>query len=203
MKRLVDLVIAVIALVVLSPLLVVVAVAILITMGGPVVFSQERAGVDGKPFRIFKFRTMETAQAGSEDVRFDDQRITPLGAFLRRTSIDELPELLNIIQGTMSLVGPRPLFMEYNDLYNDDQMQRLAVRPGLTGWAQVNGRNALSWEDKFELDIWYVQNQSLWLDFRILVRTVRSVLSSSGISAEGTPTAHRFLGSQLASKAVE
>lgn len=195
MKRLLDVVLASVGVVVLAPAFAVIAVAILVTMGGPVLFSQERAGRNGEPFQILKFRSMSAAAAGAEDVQFDDQRITALGSFLRRTSLDELPELVNIIRGNMSLVGPRPLFVEYNDLYDSVQVRRLSTRPGLTGWAQINGRNALSWEEKFELDVWYVENQSFFLDCKILLLTISKVLSSSDISAEGTPTAHRFLGS--------
>lgn len=194
-KRIVDIAGAACALIVLSPLFLVIAIAIRLSMGGPVLFRQERAGLDGVTFEIRKFRSMSDAPSGVMDVSLDYERITRLGAFLRRSSLDELPEFLNVLEGSMSLVGPRPLFVDYLDLYTPKQARRVSVRPGLTGWAQINGRNAVTWEQKFDMDVWYVDNRSLTLDLKILLRTVRAVLAREGISAEGTETAHRFTGS--------
>lgn len=194
-KRIIDVLAAGVLLVVLAPLLAVIALAIRVSMGSPVFFRQERAGLGGDPFTILKFRTMSVSPGGELDVTKDAERLTKLGSWLRRTSLDELPELLNILEGSMSLVGPRPLFMDYLSLYNREQARRHEVKPGLTGWAQVSGRNALTWDEKFELDVWYADNQSPWLDLRIVLRTILSVIRRDGISAEGTPTAHRFEGS--------
>lgn len=195
MKRLVDVVGSAIGLVVLSPLLVVLAVAVRIRLGSPVLFRQTRPGLHGQPFELVKFRTMTDERGPDGELLPDEQRLTPFGAWLRATSLDELPELFNVLAGDMSLVGPRPLLMEYLDLYNPDQARRHEVRPGLTGWSQVRGRNALSWEDKLALDTWYVDHQSLWLDLRILAETVVSVVTRRGISADGHVTAPRFQGS--------
>ena len=194
MKRLVDVLLSLLALAVLWPLLAVAALLIFVTMGWPVLFVQSRPGLGGRPFKLVKFRTMRSAQGPDGAQLPDAQRLGPLGRLLRSTSIDELPELWNVIRGEMSLVGPRPLLMEYLPLYSPEQARRHDVRPGITGWAQVNGRNAISWEQKFALDVWYVDNRTLWLDFRILFLTVLSVLKRDGISAQGEATASAFRG---------
>jgi len=172
----------------------VLALLIRVRMGSPVIFGQVRPGLRGKPFRMIKFRTMLDAVDAQGNPLPDDQRLTRLGSFLRSTSLDELPELWNVLKGDMSLVGPRPLLMEYLPLYSPEQARRHDVRPGVTGWAQVNGRNALSWDEKFKLDVWYVDNQSLWLDIKILFMTVKKVLVREGISAEGEVTMSKFTG---------
>lgn len=164
-------------------------------MGSPVLFTQERPGLRGKPFRIFKFRTMSEARDTAGNLLPDAERLSPLGRFLRATSLDELPELLNVVRGEMSLVGPRPLLMEYMPLYTAEQARRHEVRPGVTGWAQVNGRNALSWEEKFQLDVWYVDNVSIWLDLKIIWLTFEAVLTRQGINQQGHATMKRFTGS--------
>lgn len=195
MKRLFDIAAASLALLLLSPVLVVVAWRVRRQMGSPVVFRQVRPGCGGRPFEMVKFRTMRHA-TGPDGVPLPDaERLTPLGRWLRATSLDELPELWNVLKGDMSLVGPRPLLMEYLPLYDARQARRHEVRPGVTGWAQVNGRNALTWEQKFEYDVWYVDNRSLTLDLRILFMTVAKVLRREGISAEGEATMPRFTGS--------
>lgn len=195
MKRALDLVIGTIAIVVLSPLMGAIALAVSISIGRPILFSQIRPGLGGKPFRMFKFRTMRDARDANGRLLPDAERITKLGGFLRRTSLDELPELYNVLKGDMSLVGPRPLLMAYLDRYNPTEARRHEVRPGITGWAQVNGRNALSWSEKFALDVWYVDHQSLLLDLRILTLTVIKVVRRDGISAAGEATMPEFLGS--------
>lgn len=193
-KRLIDIVASALGLLLLAPLLLVLALLIRVRMGSPVIFSQARPGLLGKSFRMIKFRTMLDAVDAQGNPLPDDQRLTSLGNFLRSTSLDELPELWNVLKGDMSLVGPRPLLMEYLPLYSPDQARRHEVRPGVTGWAQVNGRNALSWDEKFKLDVWYVDNQSLWLDIRILFLTVKKVLVREGISADGEATVQYFKG---------
>jgi len=165
-------------------------------LGSPVFFRQTRPGLDGKPFKMVKFRTMTDKRGPDGALLPDAQRITPFGRFLRASSLDELPELWNVLRGEMSLVGPRPLLMEYLPLYSPEQARRHVVRPGITGWAQINGRNAISWTDKFALDVWYVDHRSLWLDVRILWMTVRKVLVRDGISAAGEATMPRFEGDQ-------
>lgn len=195
-KRGMDLLLAVVGLVLLSPLLVGIALLIRLRMGTPILFRQPRPGRSGKPFVMYKFRTMLDACDASGNQLPDEERLTALGRFLRRTSMDELPELFNVLKGDMSLVGPRPLLMEYLDLYTPEQRRRHDVRPGVTGWAQVNGRNALDWEDKFRLDVWYVDNASLWLDTVILCLTVFKVITREGIQAEGHATMPRFRGSR-------
>ena len=195
-KRLFDVLASAFALVVLFPVIVVVAVLIHRKLGSPVFFRQTRPGLNGKPFEMVKFRTMLDATDKHGNPLPDDQRMTPFGSFLRATSLDELPELWNVLKGDMSLVGPRPLLMEYLPLYSQEQYRRHEVRPGVTGWAQVNGRNAISWEDKFRLDVWYVDNQSLWLDVKILFLTVKKVLVRDGISGEGEVTMSKFTGSK-------
>ena len=196
MKRTLDLLVSIAALTLLSPLLLVVICAIYLKMGRPVFFIQQRPGLGAKPFRMIKFRTMLNTQDASGRLLSDAERLTPFGAFLRSTSIDELPELINVIRGEMSLVGPRPLLMEYIPLYSQEQYRRHEVRPGITGWAQINGRNAISWDEKFALDVWYVDNRSLWLDIKILWQTLAAVLSRNDISAAGDATMPKFTGKQ-------
>ena len=182
-KRLFDLIVALVALVVLSPVLLVLALVVAVSLGRPVIFSQVRPGRDARPFRMFKFRTMRDATTPTGEPLPDEERLTAVGRFLRGTSLDELPELWNVLKGDMSLVGPRPLLMQYLPLYTPSQARRHEVRPGITGWAQVNGRNALSWEEKFTLDVWYVDNVSFGLDVRVLARTVGQVLRGGGTAA--------------------
>lgn len=191
-KRLSDIVAALFLLVVLSPLLLVIAVVIRCALGSPVLFVQTRPGRHGRPFRLCKFRTMRDTFGADGVPLSDDARLTRLGRFLRASSLDELPELWHVVTGEMSLVGPRPWLMEYLPHFTPDQMRRHEVRPGITGWAQVNGRNATTWEERLRLDVWYVDHWSLWLDLRILVRTVWTVLRRDGISAAGHATMPRF-----------
>lgn len=193
-KRLFDIVIAGIALILLSPVLVFLVWQVRRKMGSPVLFRQIRPGRDGKPFEMIKLRTMGNAKDKDGNLLPDAERLTSFGKFLRTTSLDELPELWNVLKGEMSLVGPRPLLMEYLALYTPEQARRHEVRPGITGWAQVNGRNALSWDEKFRLDVWYVNHASFWLDLKILYLTVKKVLLREGISAEGQATAEKFRG---------
>ena len=193
-KRIVDIFAASVALVLLSPIIVIVAILVNKKLGSPIFFQQVRPGLGGKPFKMVKFRTMLDAVDSQGNPLPDEVRLTDFGKFLRSTSLDELPELWNVLKGDMSLVGPRPLLMEYLPLYSADQARRHEVRPGVTGWAQINGRNAISWEQKFELDTWYVDNQSLWLDIKILFLTVWKVVHRDGISAAGEATMSRFMG---------
>lgn len=193
-KRLFDLVVASFALICLFPVIAMVAYLVGRKMGKPVFFRQVRPGLHGKPFEMIKFRTMLDAVDANGQPLDDSERLTPFGKFLRSTSLDELPELWNVLKGDMSLVGPRPLLMEYLPLYSEEQYRRHEARPGVTGWAQVNGRNALSWDEKFKLDVWYVDNQSLFLDVKILLLTVKKVLVRDGISAEGEVTMSKFTG---------
>ena len=195
MKRLFDIFASAAALLLLSPLLLLLAILVRLKLGSPVLFRQTRPGLYGRPFRLLTFRTMTDARGQDGSLLPDDQRLPAFGRSLRAWSLDELPELWNVLTGDMSLVGPRPLLMEYLPLYTPEQARRHEVRPGLTGWAQVNGRNALSWDRKFALDTWYVDNRSFWLDLKILWRTVGNVLTSHGISAEGEATMPRFTGS--------
>ena len=194
LKRLLDIVIASSALVLLSPVYAFVAYKVRKNLGSPVLFRQVRPGLNGKPFEMIKFRSMKDAVDPQGDSLPDSERLTPFGQMLRSSSLDEMPELWNVIKGEMSIVGPRPLLMEYLPLYNEQQAKRHNVRPGITGYAQVNGRNAISWEKKFELDTWYVENRSLWLDFKIMLKTVQKVLSKDDISAEGEATMSKFTG---------
>jgi lipopolysaccharide/colanic/teichoic acid biosynthesis glycosyltransferase len=196
-KRGFDIAAATIGLVVALPILVVVAVAVRVSMGRPVLFRQLRPGLNGRPFEMVKFRTMLPATSSSRAMADDARRLTPLGRFLRRTSLDELPELINVLAGDMSLVGPRPLLVEYLDRYTPEQARRHLVRPGITGWAQVNGRNALTWEQRFALDTWYVDNWSIRLDLKILAMTVRQVVTRQGVSAEGHATMPDFTGGEM------
>ena len=195
LKRLLDIVIASSALVLLSPVYALVAYKVKKNLGSPVLFRQVRPGLHGKPFEMIKFRTMKDALDTDGNPLPDSERLTPFGKMLRATSLDEMPELWNVIKGDMSIVGPRPLLMEYLPLYNQEQAKRHNVRPGITGYAQVNGRNAISWGKKFELDTWYVENQSLWLDFKIMLKTVKKVIAKDDISAEGEATMSKFTGS--------
>lgn len=194
MKHFFDFIVALFAIVFLSPLLLIVALLIRYRLGSPVLFRQVRPGKDGKPFVMFKFRTMQDVYDQDGNLLPDSERITPFGSFLRSTSIDELPELINVIKGEMSLVGPRPLLMEYLELYDKEQYRRHELRPGVTGWAQVNGRNAISWEQKFQLDVWYIANRTFWLDLKIIYLTIKKVLIRDGISAEGEVTVSKFTG---------
>jgi lipopolysaccharide/colanic/teichoic acid biosynthesis glycosyltransferase len=195
LKRVIDVTGASTALVLLSPLLLVVALLVRLRMGPPVLFRQQRPGRDGRPFEMTKFRTMTDRRGPDGALLPDADRLTGLGRLLRRTSIDELPELLNVVRGEMSLVGPRPLLMEYLPLYTAEQARRHEVRPGITGWTQVNGRNALTWDEKFALDVWYVDHRSPRLDLEILGKTVSQVFSGHGVSAPGHATMEPFRGS--------
>jgi lipopolysaccharide/colanic/teichoic acid biosynthesis glycosyltransferase len=193
-KRLFDLALTIPALLVLSPLFVLIALLVRYKLGTPVLFHQQRPGLYGKPFTIYKFRTMTDACDAQGRLLPDSERLTPFGRFLRSTSLDELPELFNILKGDMSIVGPRPLLMRYLDRYTREQMRRHEVMPGLTGWAQVSGRNALTWQEKFTLDVWYVDHASVWLDLKILFLTVSKILRREGINQPGHATAQEFLG---------
>ena len=195
-KRLLDIAASFAALVVLSPVLLAVAVLVRWKLGSPVFFRQVRPGLGGRPFTMLKFRTMANLEPGGDVPA--ERRLSPFGTRLRRASLDELPELINVLKGEMSLVGPRPLLMKYLPRYNPEQARRHEALPGVTGWAQVNGRNAISWEKKFELDVWYVDHAGLWLDLRILAMTVLRVLRPQGISAEGHATMPEFMGSPKA-----
>lgn len=194
MKRLFDLLTSAFGLLILAVPLALLAWQVRRKLGSPVLFTQVRPGMHGKPFRMLKFRTMTNERGPDGALLPDALRLTPFGRFLRATSLDELPELWNVLRGEMSLVGPRPLLMEYLPLYSPVQARRHEVRPGITGWAQVHGRNAISWADKFALDVWYVDNRSLWLDVQILWRTVRKVLVRDGITAPGDATMPKFEG---------
>lgn len=194
LKRILDVVIASTALLLLSPVYFFVAYKVRKNLGSPVLFRQVRPGLHGKPFEMIKFRSMKDAVDENGNPLPDSERLTPFGQMLRATSLDEMPELWNVIKGDMSIVGPRPLLMEYLPLYNSEQAKRHNVRPGMTGHAQVNGRNAISWEEKFKLDTWYVENQSLWLDFKIMLKTVKKVIAKDDISAEGEATMTKFTG---------
>ena len=196
LKRLLDIVIASIALILLSPLYAFVAYKVKKNLGSPVLFRQVRPGLNGKPFEMIKFRTMKDAADEQGNPLPDSERLTPFGKMLRSSSLDEMPELWNVIKGDMSVVGPRPLLMEYLPLYNEEQAKRHNVRPGMTGHAQVNGRNAIGWEEKFKLDTWYVENQSTALDFKIMLKTVQKVIAKEDISAEGEATMTKFTGTK-------
>jgi sugar transferase EpsL len=191
-KRIFDLTLTLPAFFVLSPVLLIIGVVVRVSMGRPVLFKQQRPGLGGRPFKLYKFRTMSDARDADGHLLADAQRLTAFGRLLRSSSLDELPELLNVIQGDMSLVGPRPLLMQYLDRYTSEQGRRHDVRPGLTGWAQINGRNAISWEGKFDLDVWYVDHRSLWLDIRIIFLTIKKVLLREGISQAGEATMAEF-----------
>ena len=195
-KRIFDFLVSLLALVILSPVLVVLSLLVILFLGLPVIFSQARPGLNGKIFRLYKFRTMRTLRDASGNLLPDEQRLTRFGRFLRSSSLDELPELFNVLKGQMSLVGPRPLLVQYLDRYTPEQARRHHVLPGITGWAQVNGRNALSWEEKFALDVWYVDHRTFWLDIKILLMTLGKIFKREGISAPGSATAPEFMGSQ-------
>jgi len=193
MKRFFDFGCTLIAVFFLSPLLVVLALMVRLILGKPVLFRQQRPGLHGRPFTIYKFRTMTEARNANGNLLPDGERLTRFGKFLRGTSLDELPELFNVLKGNMSLVGPRPLVMQYLDRYTSEQVRRHEVKPGLTGWSQVNGRNAISWEEKFRLDVWYVDNLSIWLDIKIILITVWMIIRREGINQPGQPTMEEFI----------
>jgi lipopolysaccharide/colanic/teichoic acid biosynthesis glycosyltransferase len=195
-KRIFDIFASAIGLLLLSPVIALVGWQIRRKLGSPVLFRQVRPGLNGKPFEMIKFRTMRDAMDANGNALPDSERMTPFGGFLRSSSLDELPGLWNVLKGDMSLVGPRPLLVEYLPLYSPEQYRRHEVRPGVTGWAQVNGRNAISWEEKFKLDVWYVNNQSLWLDIRIIFLTIKKVLIRDGINADGEATMAKFTGTK-------
>jgi len=194
LKRFMDFMLAVLGLLALAPFLLLLMLLVRLKLGSPIFFTQIRPGLCGRPFRMVKFRTMTDARDHSGNILPDTNRLTPFSKFLRASSLDELPELWNVLKGDMSLVGPRPLLMEYLPLYTPEQSRRHEMRPGITGWAQVNGRNALSWDDKFKLDVWYVDNRSLWLDVKILFLTIKNVVVREGINQEGSATMERFRG---------
>ncbi len=194
-KRLFDLILTLPGLVLISPLLALIGVLVRIFLGSPVLFRQMRPGKGGEPFNVYKFRTMTDERGPGENLLSDAERMTGLGRFLRSLSLDELPELFNVLRGEMSLVGPRPLLMQYLERYSIEQARRHEVLPGISGWAQVNGRNAITWEDKFRYDVWYVDNWSLWLDIKILLTTFWKVITREGISQLGHTTAEEFMGS--------
>ena len=196
MKRIFDFLASLIALILFSPIIALVAWKIRKNLGSPVLFRQTRPGLNGKPFEMVKFRTMKDAVDLQGNPLPDSERMTPFGDKLRNSSLDELPELWNVLKGEMSLVGPRPLLMQYLPLYNAEQARRHDVRPGVTGWAQVNGRNAISWHQKFSLDVWYVQNTSFWLDIKILLLTIKKVFIKEGISSNGHATTEYFKGNE-------
>jgi sugar transferase EpsL len=193
-KRLLDLTLTIPALILLSPVLALVAMLVRLTLGSPILFRQQRPGLHGQLFTIYKFRTMTDTRDAQGNLLPDAERMTRFGKFLRSTSLDELPELFNVLKGEMSLVGPRPLLIEYLERYTPEQARRHEVKPGITGWAQVKGRNAITWEEKFALDVWYVDHQSLWLDLRIIVLTVWKILKREGISQPGQATVEYFQG---------
>ena len=195
-KRLFDITAATTALLVLSPVYAITAYKVSKNLGSPVLFRQTRPGLHGQPFEMIKFRSMKDSVDTDGNLLEDGERLTSFGKALRNTSLDELPELWNVIKGDMSLVGPRPLLMEYLPLYSEEQARRHKVRPGITGYAQINGRNAIGWQERFELDNWYVDNQSLWLDIKILLKTVKKVIVKDGISAEGEATMSKFTGNE-------
>lgn len=196
LKRLLDIIVSLAALILLFPLLLLTALLVARNLGSPVLFRQERPGLNGKPFTILKFRTMKDATDSAGNSLPDSERLIPFGQKLRSTSIDELPELINVLRGDMSLVGPRPLIMAYVDRYTEHQARRMEVRPGITGWAQVNGRNSVDWDQRFEMDVWYVDNRNLWLDLRILWLTLITVFRREGVSAVGHATMPEFMGSR-------
>jgi len=195
-KRILDFVLSIIIMLVCLPVMLIVGLIIFLTEGKPIFFFHERPGKDGQPFKLIKFRSMRNARDAEGNLLPDGERITNYGNFIRKTSIDELPELINVLRGEMSLVGPRPLLMQYVDRYSQQQFRRHEVLPGITGWAQVNGRNAISWNEKFMLDIWYIDHWSVWLDIKILLLTVWKVISGEGISQAGRATMDEFMGNE-------
>lgn len=192
MKRFFDIIISAAALVVLSPVMIVIALLIRRNMGRPVLFGQVRPGCKGRPFTLYKFRTMNDKRDGNGRLQPDTDRLTSFGRLLRESSLDELPEFFNVLKGEMSLVGPRPLLMQYLKRYTPEQARRHEVKPGITGWAQVNGRNAITWDEKFKLDVWYVDNRSLWLDIKIILMTIWKILKREGINQQGQATMEEF-----------
>jgi len=196
MKRILDTALIFLILPLVAPLIILVALLVKFNLGSPVFFKQRRPGINGNLFNLYKFRTMTEKVDQNLIILSDSQRLTKFGKFLRSSSLDELPEIWNILNGSMSLVGPRPLLEEYLPLYSEDQYRRHKVKPGITGWAQINGRNAISWEDKFDYDIWYVDNQSLLLDIKILFLTIIKVINRDGISANGEDTMYKFTGTK-------
>jgi len=201
-KRLFDILFSWIAVVLLLPVFVFITIVLVMADGFPFLFTQIRPGKNGIPFRLYKFRTMKESRNSDGDLFPDDIRITRFGNFLRRSSLDELPELINVIKGEMSIVGPRPLLMQYLERYSDEQARRNEVLPGITGWAQINGRNAISWEEKFELDVWYVDHWTLWLDIQIILQTIWKVIKREGVSQQGQATMEEFIGTTK-KKAIE
>lgn len=197
MKRVFDTVVSLVALTILSSIIGITALLVFLKIGSPVIFKQQRPGLSNKPFHVYKFRTMTDKKDESGELLPDDVRLTTFGMYVRKLSLDELPQLWNVFKGDMSFVGPRPLLMEYLPLYSDRQARRHEVRPGITGWAQVNGRNAISWEEKFEYDVWYVENRSFWLDIRILFMTLLKVFKSEGINQSGQATMTKFTGTPV------
>lgn len=195
-KRLFDWILSVVGLFVLSPVILIAALFVRTRLGRPILFTQERAGRDGQPFTVFKFRTMTSAVDNDGKLLPDAVRLTPLGSWLRKLSIDELPQLVNVVRGEMSLVGPRPLLIEYVPRYSDHHARRHEVTPGITGWAQVNGRNEVEWDTRLDMDVWYVDNQSFWLDLKIILMTLHRVIVPQGINAEGEATVSEFMGSK-------
>lgn len=195
-KRTFDILVSIIALIIFLPVLILISIAVALKLGRPVLFTQQRPGLNGEPFKIIKFRTMTNETGHNGELLPNEKRMTSFGMFLRSASLDELPELINVLKGDMSLVGPRPLRMYYLPLYNEFQQRRHEVRPGITGWAQINGRNAVSWDEKFEMDIWYVDNQSFWLDIKILFLTVLKVVRREDIAHEGDVSMPPFEGNE-------
>lgn len=200
LRRIVDFSVSLLILVVTLPVWISVAILTLAFHGSPVLFAQVRPGRMGKPFKMLKFRSMTNSKGPDGSLLADEERITAFGSWLRSSSLDEIPGLLNVLKGDMSLIGPRPLLVEYNDLYNDFQRKRLSVKPGITGWAQVNGRNAISWDRRFELDVWYVKNRSFLLDLKILVKTVEKVFKKEGISHQGNVSMPIWKGNKVLKK---
>jgi len=194
LKRIIDILLSSVLLIILLPIILLIGFLVRLKLGSPILFKQERPGLFEKPFNLYKFRSMTDEKDKYGQILPDEQRLTPFGAFLRKYSLDELPQLYNVLKGDLSLVGPRPLLMEYLPLYTREQAKRHLVKPGITGWAQVNGRNTLSWEEKFELDVWYVHHRSLYLDFKILWLTIKKVLKKEGVSQNNHVTMEKFQG---------
>lgn len=195
-KRVFDIVSSLIGLILLSPILLIIALMVRFKLGSPVIFTQQRPGINGEPFFMYKFRTMTDAKDADGNLLPDDKRLPKFGKILRSTSLDELPELICVLKGDMSLVGPRPLMMKYLPRYTPDQARRHEVKPGITGWAQVNGRNAISWEERFDLDVWYVDNWNIWVDIKIIFKTIMSVFQREGITQQGHVTMEEFMGTE-------
>lgn len=200
MKRLMDVLISIILLIFLSPIILLTGILVKYKLGSPVLFKQQRPGLNGRPFYLYKFRSMNDSRDSDNKLLPDDQRLTAVGTFLRKYSLDELPQLINVLKGELSLVGPRPLLMQYLPLYTEEQAKRHLVKPGITGWAQVNGRNVISWEEKFELDVWYVNHQTILLDIKILMLTMLKVIQSEGINQVEHVTVAPFTGTEIKEK---